>query len=185
MTYSRKEAAVMLGISLSTLKRKMASGEIQFSRHGEGQFSEVFFTAQQLGINEAVNHSPAPGTPTHKPVPDISEPGAFVPQEMTEDSIGNSIHGSKRTYSLLGPNPPIEYTPAPGTTDHMDAALLGTSTANRGTDGAPILHAGSDNHPLNKDFKGIPTTKKPPHPNANRQAFLDAIFRDVGRGWAR
>ncbi|MFQ5408707.1 MAG: helix-turn-helix domain-containing protein [Anaerolineales bacterium] len=57
--YSRDEAALMLGISLSTLKRLIHSGDLAVSQPGNGR--RIFITGASLlrMLNEPV--PPAPG----------------------------------------------------------------------------------------------------------------------------
>jgi len=106
------------------------------------------------------------------------------------DSCGNFFNGSNPRFqssgpqTLLGPLPPRVKT-RPGTADHMDQNLLGTSTVMHGTDGEIVPCANADNHPLLPGFKPLPTATKLPHPNQSRQDVLDAILSGVRAGWSR
>jgi hypothetical protein len=188
MTYSRREAAHLLGISISTLKRRMASGQIKYTRTGTGQFSEVSFSREQLGLKAEKPAAPVVVDRRKKQeiVPTLQQVDGLPITEMIEDSYGNKLDGSKSTYSALGPNPPVELSPRPSTTDHMDPQLVATSRTMTGTDGQPVVHAGSSNHPLNKDFKPVPTTaKSAPSWNARRRDITQLIFAGVRSGWSR
>lgn len=71
------EVCRLLGISLRTLERRMASGEIKFTRSGEGQYASVDFNPRDLQLApehpepipppaEALTSQPAP-TPLSEP----------------------------------------------------------------------------------------------------------------------
>ncbi len=157
---------------------------------------------QRLDLPQVIVPQPDPEPlpepkPQPKRVPDIAEPDAFAPQPIDPatytDSFGHPIAGNNHHKMFA-----TVYELPRDTQSHMDPKLLG-DTRTLGTDGAPIFHGGSDNHPLNSEalyeaFRkpGQPSfaeirqiRTKPPHPNANRQAFLDAIFRDIGNGFSR
>ncbi len=48
MTFTKKQAAALLGISPRTLDRRMKAGVYKFTRTGEGQFAELSFTHADL-----------------------------------------------------------------------------------------------------------------------------------------
>jgi hypothetical protein len=192
-TLSKAEACALLHISDSTLTRRMRKGVYKFTRTGEGQYAEVQFTCEGLGLVEP-SPEPTPAfaeaqrTPAVEakpaPMPDIAEVGALP---ISEDSLGNPIGGASK-YSLLGPQPPVEHRPKPGLFDHMDPALLGATEIT--TDGQPIFDGSSDTHPLNQRAIALghlePTkATKSRHPNQTRQEFLNLIFQDVRRGYSR
>lgn len=146
MNLSRKQAADLLGISISTLQRRTKAGIYQAMKTGVGQFAEVTYTHAGIGLRE-----PQPEIAVEKPQP-ASEPAIIPPKpepssidlkseedrkfaeaylagEAT-DSSGNRADGTNRRFpskgmqSLLGPVPkPEPPTPATGTA-HMDPALL-------------------------------------------------------------
>ena len=138
---TKREACGLLGISLRTLDRRMASGRYTFRRTGEGQFAEILFTHADIGLPEPVL-APVPVPAESKPVHDVQirpeyndEPTerSFAERYLANevpDSAGNYFDGSnprwpnKGVQSLLGP---IERMPRvrPDTTAHMDPALIG------------------------------------------------------------
>ena len=128
---------------------------------------------------------PATVRQPRKPMPPITETDPrkradlefarkFLAGEAT-DSLGNDCHGKNPfsesgPVSLLGPMEPVQRVKFDSTA-HMDQALVYREPM-IGTDGQPVVHAGSLNHPLNKDFVGIPTPTKAEHPNAFRNRAL-------------
>jgi hypothetical protein len=190
---SKAEACALLRVSDSTMTRRMRKGVYKFTRTGEGQYAEVQFTYEGLGLVEplpGVEVVPEPQpTPERMPavkaqtVPTLQESGGLP---ITEDSLGNPVHGPATKYSLLGPHPPIERTPTPGPFDHMDPALL--PQTNYGADDLPIFDAASDNHPINAALiaqgKMQPMPTKPRHPNRYRNEILQLLC-DVRRGQSR
>ena len=214
---TKAEACALLGISPKTLQRRLKAGRHTCTRIGLGQYAELSFTHTDLGLPEPVPE-PAPPLrnllgnivePTPEPLPDITEPDAFAPRQLSNielkaeqdrrfaqdyrsgdatDSAGNTVNRTnarwpnKGIQSLLGPQEPRPKV-RPDTTAHMDQRLIGTSHTTIGTDGQPIAHAGSDNHSLNKNSKAAP--KPQPHPNQSRDEMLAAIWADIHRGWSR
>jgi hypothetical protein len=189
---TKGEAAALLHISESTLQRRIKAGVYSCTRTGEGQYAPITFTYADLGLTETT-----PPTPERKPkpvvevqpvperelIPALQESGGLP---ITEDSLGNPVHGPATKYSLLGPHPPVQHTPTPGPFDHMNPALL--PQTNYGADGLPIFDAASDNHPLNAALiaqgKMQPTPTKPRHPNRYRNEILQLLC-DVRRGQSR
>jgi hypothetical protein len=203
-TFSKAQAARLLGISTRTLTRRVAAGTIRCKRVGEGQFAELAFSADELRrlgatipepVTVTVEAAPEP-QPTPEPAPQ-PQPSAFE-QHLADDlafaeaylrgeasdSAGNKHDGSNSRFlsgqqSLLGPQPARIRT-RPSTTGHMNAALVG-GTPQRGTDGEVVAHAGSDNAPLLKNFTGIPAPTRLRHPNSVRQEILSGVLA----GWSR
>jgi hypothetical protein len=191
-TLTKAEAAALLHISESTLQRRIKAGIYSCTRTGEGQYAPITFTYADLGLTE-----PTPPTPEREPtprvevqpvpererIPTLQESGGLP---ITEDSLGNPVHGPATKYSLLGPHPPIQRTPTPGPFDHMDPALLGGRGT--GVDGQPIFDAASDNHPLVaqaiREGKMQPTPTKSRHPNRYRNEILQLLC-DVRKGQSR
>lgn len=157
---TKKEACGLLGISLRTLDRRMASGRYTFTRIGEGQFAELSFTFSDLGLPEPL---PVAVPVESKPVHDVQirpeyndEPieRSFAERYRANevpDSAGNYFDGSnprwpsKGVQSLLGPIEPMPRV-RPDTTAHMDPALIGDiSTAPNPVDSdeyMELLHPG-------------------------------------------
>jgi len=194
MTLTKQEACALLHISDSTMTRRMRAGQYKFTRTGSGQYAAVSFTYADLGLVElspavAVEVVPEPEprpapAPAVERIPTLQECGLPI----TEDSLGNPVHGPATKYSLLGPNPSVERRPKPGLFDHMNPALIGQTKI--GVDGQPIFDAASDNHPLTAALiaqgKMQPTkATKSRYPNQTRQEFLTLIFQDIGRGYSR
>jgi hypothetical protein len=121
MTISKAQACGLLHISESTLQRRMRSGRYQFTKAGDGQYAEVRFTYEGLGL---VKPTPEPtpalmeqlSTRPAEPTPELQN--TFAPREPTReerdaefaraylageatDSCGNTIN--VKTCSLLGP----------------------------------------------------------------------------------
>ena len=226
-TLTKAEACALLHISDSTMTRRLKAGIYQCTRTGEGQYARLSFSYSDLGLTEPQPEPPpAPVTaevsvqPKPQPTP---EPETFAPRQLSSleqkqledaafasaylrgeatDSLGNSISGNAKFPTLgkqtaLGPIEP-QFNAPPSTTAHMVPELAG-GTPMTGTDGEPVMHAGSDNHPLNCErtyelfrkpgqpsYADLHSIKpKLPHPNANRQAYLDAIWIDIRNGWSR
>jgi hypothetical protein len=189
-TLSKAEACALLHISDSTMTRRMRAGQYKFTRTGNGQYAAVSFTYEGLGLVEptpaVAEAQPMPAVeakPVPMPVPTLQESGELP---ITEDSLGNPVHGPATKYSLLGPHPPIQPSVPPGPFDHMDAALLGGRGI--GVDGQTIFDAASDNHPINAALiaqgKLQPTPARPRHPNRYRNEILQFLC-DVRRGQSR
>jgi len=150
MLLTKSEAAELLHISGSTLQRRMRAGRYQFTKIGEGQYAEVRFTYEGLGLAQPKPPIPEPSLPdidAVAEVPDIRGPVALSPRPLTPeesdaefaarykagvetDSAGNKIDGTnerfqtKGSQSLLGPVE-RDATPIPKTgTAHMNPALL-------------------------------------------------------------
>lgn len=111
----------------------------------------------------------------------------FLRGEMP-DSCGNfydghNAHFNAGTTGALGPQEPV-IRPRPSTTEHMNPALVG-GAPQFDAKGEVIDCANAPNHPLLRDFKGVPTPTRMRHPNQTRAEFLSMILRDVSRGWSR
>lgn len=154
MTLNKQQACDLLHISESTLQRRLKAGVYRCTRRGDGQFSPITFSYEQLGLQEPTPE-PTPITSTAvEPTPDIGEPDAFAPRPLSKeerdaefaaaykagtatDSIGNTADGinarfpSKGTQSLIGAVEP-DHGPPAETQSHMDAALR------HGDEGQPI-----------------------------------------------
>ncbi len=152
---TRKEAADLLGISISTLQRRTKAGQYQSVRNGTGQFAAVTYTHTGIGLPEPqpeividANYEDANPEPKPQPVvvvPPKPEPSSvdrkleqdaefaakYLAGEAT-DSSGNRVDGrndmfpSKGTQSLLGPVPRQEPAKPPSGASHMDPALTGS-----------------------------------------------------------
>jgi hypothetical protein len=112
-TLTKAEAAALLYISVSTLTRRMRSGQYKFTRTGTGKWDAVTFTYEQLGLKEpmpepvadsATRPEPEPrgDSPLHADVgesspkvPDIATPDAFSPREY-RDSFGHALTGNDK-----------------------------------------------------------------------------------------
>lgn len=149
MTLSRKQAAALLGISISTLQRRTRSGQYQATKTGAGQFADVAYTHSGIGLPEPEVASPVEPPPEPKPIevlPPKPEPSAidtrieadrqfaqsYLSGEAT-DSSGNRVDGTNRKFptvgavSLLGPRRPPEPKKPQSGTAHMDPRLLSDS----------------------------------------------------------
>jgi hypothetical protein len=154
MTLSRKQAAALLGISLSTLQRRTKAGRYTATKTGQYQFAEVTYTYAGIGLPEPFVQPDIPidanydeGDETPEPVatvlPPKREPSnvdlkAEQDQEFAAkylagqatDSSGNRVDGTNRKFpskgiqSLLGPVPPPEPRTPQSGTSHMNPALL-------------------------------------------------------------
>lgn len=202
---SKKQACALLGISQRTLERRIERGEIKVAAKDAdgGRWGQVWFTRESLGLPEQesvtnfVTHHEQASVANSATHPERSAPSADQPLTEAEqriaddlqfaheyltgqvsDSFGSTITETKHT--ALGPCPPVERH-RPDSTAHMDQRLLGTNKLTFGTDGQPVMHAGSGNHPLLAGFKGAEAPQKTPHPNAIRQMIL----ADIRRGYSR
>lgn len=204
MRVSKKQMAEHLGVSVSTIDRKVKRGELTPVFGEKTSFGKPTVSFEIAEPAEPSSTRPEPSDPNLGSHPE-SEPSANLAerpqsnidakleddfhfahrylQGQATDSQGNRIDGSNVRYSepvtLLGPEPQIEYTPPSSTTEHMNPALVG------GTPLPGVAHAGDLSHPLLKDFKGIERAVRPRHPNQTRQEFLHAMLRDVSQGWSR
>jgi hypothetical protein len=198
---TKKEACQLLSISERTLQRRVAAGIYTCTRIGTGQFAALDFSHSDIGLPEPVIEAAPEPTPTVAvavaPLPEPVRESA--PRELTQaekdaqfaeaykagyacDSYGNTIDDSepKRSLGYFEPSPPVE-----SNKDYQ----ISKRAPEIGTDGQPIEHGGSDNHPLiarriaNGEFQG--GEKKPRHPNQTRQDCLNEIFRDIRRGYSR
>jgi excisionase family DNA binding protein len=188
---TKKEVCKLLGISVRTLSRRIAAGQITCTKVGTGQYAELSFTHSDLGLpepGEPWGNAPQRGqdieinrqyedtggnNPPVPQVPDISEPGALDPTEF-RDSFGHRISGNARHRMFE-----TQHSPRPDLQAHMDPALLGTS-------GAAFTSAGDPSHPLNAGFKPLPTTTEAaPDWNARRRDVSRIIFAGVRQGWSR
>lgn len=147
MTLSRKEAASLLGISLSTLQRRTKAGQYTCIRTGTSQFSETLYTHAGIGLSEPIESQPEPEPLVeHKPVevlPPKTEPSAVdlkaeADQRFAQDyrsgiatdSNGNRVDGTNEKFpslgatSLLGPRRPPEPKKPQSGCSHMNPALL-------------------------------------------------------------
>jgi hypothetical protein len=68
-TLNRFQAAALLGIGERTLRRRVEKGLIQCTRVGKGDFAEVSFTYEQLGLPEP---APCESHPLHDVVDEVS-----------------------------------------------------------------------------------------------------------------
>jgi hypothetical protein len=159
---TKAEAATALGISLRTLERKMANGQINYNKAVEAKPGAlaVTFTYEQLGLPEPagapcataaqrpytvdsiVKQYEEPSTTvvqrpqvvaTAKPLPDITDVGAFDPKQLRiEDTVARGKH------TLLGPHPDLSGTSAEysvdDSTSHMNPALVGRTGGVSGND---------------------------------------------------
>ena len=207
---SKKEACALLGISPKTLQRRMSKGVYKFTRAGEGQYAELSFTHAGLGLPEPESApdrvidlayaAPEP-TPEPEPAPTFSPtpPGPIELQREADerfaqdykrgeatDSAGNTINGTNERWptkgiqSLLGPQ-----EPRPKVAEHV-TTMEKHQRPMIGTDGEPVVHAGSDNHPFfGAHNRACGGTSKPRHPNQTRQELLNAIWSDIRRGYSR
>jgi hypothetical protein len=190
-TLSKAEACALLHVSDSTMTRRMRKGVYKFTRTGEGQYAEVQFTYEGLGLVEPTPEptpavavaQPTPAVEAKPvPMPDIKVPDAFNPQEY-RDGFGHTITGNYEHRMFE-----TRTAQKPGLFDHMDPALLGGTEI--GADGQPIFDGSSDNHPLNVRAIALGHLEpmkpaKSRHPNQNRQELLNAIFSDIRRGYSR
>ena len=195
---TKKEACALLGISPRTLDRRMTKGIYTFTRTGEGQFAELSFTHTDIGLPE-----PTP-EPVPVPVPVESKHDVQIRPEYNDeptertfaeryranevpDSAGNYFDGSnprwptKGVQSLLGP---IEPKPKEkfSCDSHMTFQNRQTIV---GVDGELVLHAGSENHPLQQGHTNIGSKPRPQHPNQSRNDMLKTIWADIRRGYSR
>jgi hypothetical protein len=102
---------------------------------------------------------------------------------LVEDSYGNRI-GDPKPLTALGPMEPKPKKKRDNTA-HMDPALIGTAHVAIGTDGEPIAHAGSDNHPLVALGRKDAPAPKQHDSNQTRQKYLGAIWLSVRNGYSR
>jgi Bacterial regulatory protein, Fis family len=147
MSLTKKEVCKLLGISPSTLTRRMAAGRYKFTRTGEGQYAEVSFTHADIGLPEPVVPVPedrkifAEQEPVVTRVLSVMEiskeqkDADFAERYLAgevPDSAGNYVTGvnpqwpTKGIQSLLGPmdaQPKVK----PDTQAHMDPALQGVT----------------------------------------------------------
>jgi hypothetical protein len=198
------KAAELLGISARTLRRRVAAGAITCTKLGSGKFAQTDFSHADLGLPEPEpgvtgslgdqlpytvdsiapaydDPKPAPA-PKSERVPDIREKGAFDPAEF-RDSFGHLLTGNARHRMFE-----TQHSAPPDLQAHMDERLTGTSPSRAiiGTDGAPVTDAGDPNHPLNKNFKPIPTiTQSAPDFGAKRRDITALIFAGIRQGWSR
>jgi hypothetical protein len=206
---TKKEACALLGISPKTLQRRMSKGVYKFTRAGEGQYAELSFSHADLGLTEpAPVPTPvleiAPAAPV--PTPELAPTFALAPLGPVElrreaderfaqdykrgevaDSAGNTINGTNERWptkgiqSLLGP-----MKPKPKEKFSCDAHMtLQNRPTMIGVDGESVLHAGSDNHPMQQGRTNVGAKPKPQHPNQSRQDMLNAIWADIGREYSR
>ena len=203
-TFSRKQAASALGVSVKTIQRYLAKGKLKGERHGEGQFAPVTFSRAELESVGALwpvktiptvevtpkPSAPEPATqPAPEPEPELTDSEQRIADDLqfaerylrneVTDSAGNYHDGSNSRFlsgqqTLLGPMEPIQ--PArESTTAHMVQQLLPTPGAAANEGGSPLL----------RDFVGIEVRKRPPHPNFTRQQLLSAIWNGIRAGYSR
>ena len=211
---TKKQVCALLSISPKTLERRMARGIYKFTRSGEGQYAPVSFTFADLGLPEPVPE-PTPvleTVPVVEPTPELAPAPTFSPTPLgpielqreaderfaqdykrgeATDSAGNTINGTNERWptkgiqTLLGPMEPKPRERVQHVTTMEKIANAQPPTV--GTDGEPVLHAGSDNHPFfgpkNRACGG--GTSKPRDPNQTRNDYLKEIFADIRRGFSR
>jgi hypothetical protein len=206
---TKKEACALLSISPKTLQRRMSKGVYKFTRTGEGQYAELSFTHADLGLpspvpvlEPVIDLAHAAPEPTPQPEPKFA-PAPLGPVERQReaderfaqdykrgevaDSAGNRIDGTnvrwptKGIQSLLGP---LEPKPKEKFSCDAHMTLQNRSTL-IGVDGDLVLHAGSDNHPMQQGRTHVGAKPKPRHPNQTSQELLNAIWSDIRRGYSR
>jgi hypothetical protein len=207
---TKKQVCALIGISPKTLERRMAKGVYKFTRTDEGQYAHVSFTHADVGLPEPAPASepvisPAPAVPEPIPEPEFAPVplGAVELQREADerfaqdykrgeatDSAGNTINGTnarwptKGIQTLLGPMEPKPRERVQHVTTMEKIALAQPQMI--GTDGEPVLHAGSDNHPyFGAHNRACGGPSKPRHPNQKRQEMLNTIFADIRRGFSR
>lgn len=149
---TRKQAADLLGISLSTLQRRTKAGQYTATKTGTRQFAAVAYSHAGLGLPEpqrdividpryedeppkpqpvvVVPPTPEPSAIDRKLEQDAEFAARYLAGEAT-DSSGNRVDGrndmfpSKGIQSLLGPVPRQEPAKPPSGASHMDPALVG------------------------------------------------------------
>jgi len=194
-TFSRKEAAHLLGISVRTLGRWLTAGKITAEKIGEGQFAELRISLDELervGLYIAPEPEPCAGNlPANQPGPCAAECAAqpepipeplspaderrLADQEFARKFLAGEIPDSMGNF-VDGHNPKFESGPCsllgplePRKLEKLDTCSHMDPALVGRTD---VPSADSPEHPLNRDFKGIETKSKPMHPNAPRQLGL-------------
>ena len=140
---SKAQVCELLGISSTTLWRRLRAGTYTSTRTGEGQFASLSFSLADIGLPEPEAISapePSISTPRNPPpskvgsyedVDDLpaDDFAARYAAGLAAASAGNKIDGSttrwSATHSLLGPAS-IEHGPPVESQAHMNPALLGT-----------------------------------------------------------
>jgi hypothetical protein len=199
MLLSRNDAAKHLGVSLSTIDRMVKAGKITSVPGPTTNFGKPsrWFEFKELDPEPAPEPSatklvahPESESCTNfvqhpqsnveeKLLDDFHFAHRFLQGEVT-DSFGNTISATSADKTALGPAPPVERKPVDTTgASHINPALL-ANTVTIGTDGQPVEHAGSLNHPLLRGFKGVEVRKRPEHPNARRNRLLHVSIRHSG-----
>lgn len=200
----RADAIARLGISKSTFDRHVREGKLTVERDSTELLAghpAVYVTLAELGRYLGISDDTALRVrlelPVEKAEPQQTAPPVEQVPEQAERTINKQIPTEAEApdaeaairdtvfqgrHTLLGPNPPVERRPS-SVNDHIDPALRGDSFVAIGTDGEPVTHAGSANHPLLRDFKPIAAERIAP-PKQD-QKHLNRILFDVRKGWSR
>jgi len=96
MRLSKKEAANLLHISLSTLERRIKAGKYTCTRTGEGQYSPLMFTYADIGLTEP---APAPVAPL-----DLFPAPPVMPEPEPAETRAVQCSGFQTDGSFVAPN---------------------------------------------------------------------------------
>jgi|SRR5579872_862869 len=164
MTLSRKKAARLLGISISTLQRRTKSGQYKATKTGDDQFAEVVYTYASVGLPEPeLPIAPELVDPidedrpieilASKPQPSPVDLKAEEDRRFADDyraglatdSSGNKVDGTNSRFPTYGAVPltgPQEREPKKPQSgcSHMNPALL--SDRPDPTGAAPLIPEG-------------------------------------------